>query len=160
MESGKARVRTGQKTTVEDYKEIEYDLDYTQIYGCFNNIAHKIKSVTSFKLLFWLLSNRTNKTNGIECGKRSFVDFNKFLGDNCTDCSISEQTYYNCLSELVETGIINKHSRNNYMANIFVIWKDNTPKRTNMILNNGNTGEDVFLNPHPQQREIKSENID
>ena len=147
MEAAKIKVKTGKRTTVEDYKEIEYDISFTQIYACFNDVAHKIKSVTSFKLLFWLLSNRTNKGNGMECGTRSFNDFNNFLMDKCPDCTVSEQTYYSCLKELSEAGIIKKHSRNNYMANIFVIWKDDKEKRVAMIKHNSNTGEDIFLNP-------------
>ena len=147
MNTNKARVRTGETTTVSKFKEMEIDIDYTQIYSCFNELAPKIKSVTSFKLLFWLLANKTNKSNSIQCGKSSFLEFNQFLEEKDPTGSVSEQTYYSCLSELVKTGIIKKHARNNYAANIFVIWKDKLKNRLNLIQHNSNTGDDVFENP-------------
>lgn len=144
---GRAKIKTGKETTINEYKEIEFDVDFTQIYNCFSTMSKQLKSVTSFKLLFWLLSKKTQKTNEMECSMRSFKEFNSYLMDNCPDCGISKATYYNALSELCEVGIIKRHGRNNYMANLFAVWKGSKDDRERGISMNMITGEENFINP-------------
>lgn len=109
---------------------MEVETDYVQIYKNFVKISGKINSVTTFKLLHWLLAERLTDDNGLHSGSM-FADFNKYLQEDCGSESsmVSKATFYRSLQELVETGAINKIDQGHYFANANLFWADDTQKR-------------------------------
>lgn len=120
---------TTETKTVNKKGWIEIDTDFTQIYNCFSHISDKINSATSYKLLFWLLANETNNSNGICTNKAIFGKFNLYLGKN----SVSEKTFYNCIDELVQSGALTKVTKGQYYFNPYIFWKDDKSARVEFI---------------------------
>lgn len=134
------------KTTVRrGYFEI--DTDYTQIYDSFSLVAKKIRSATSFKLLLWLLANKTNDENGIDSGINTYNDFNNYLSVDCDSCSITYRTFLNCMKELMDSGAVTKPYKGQYFANPYLFWKDETDKRIEHLTEQNKDGNFISLNP-------------
>jgi hypothetical protein len=128
---------------------IELDTDYTQIYNCFTAISPGIKSVTTFKLLFWLLANKTGEMNGIDCSVNSYREFNEYLKQHCKEgaCGIGYRTFTNCMVELKEAGALTRIGKGHYYANPNMFWKDDVDKRTTMLIEEKKDGNYISLNP-------------
>jgi len=113
---------------------IEIDMDFTQVYHCFSKIAPKVKSATTFKLLFWLLANKTDDYNGIDASTHSFNEFNKHLETECgLYCTITYRTFSNCIQELKDAGALTKVGKGHYYANPSMFWKLDKDERIGML---------------------------
>jgi hypothetical protein len=133
---------------------IEIDLDFTQIYDSFSTIAAGIKSATSFKLLFWLLANKMNDENGVDCSKRSYEEFNAHLKDHCNqDCGISYSGYIKCMHELNQVGALTKVQKGHYYANPHLFWGGDKDDRLSFLELEAKDPELRSLNPiiHDQE---------
>lgn len=126
---------------------VDIDMNFSQMYSCFNNIAPKIKSATSFKLLFWLLANKTTDSNGVICNVDSFNEFNQHLKQTCEACEITYRTYSSCLSELVEARAFDRTSKGTYYANPHMFWKDDKEKREQFLISKDKDRDYRFFNP-------------
>lgn len=122
------------------------DTDYTQVYDCFSDICVKLRSISSVKLLFWLLSNEVNKSNGISSGKHVFEKFNKHLEENGIE-KIGERTFQACFEELTSIGVFTKVGRGHYYINPYLFWRDSIKKRTDFIIDEGKEKRYKSLNP-------------
>lgn len=127
--SKKVWFETEEKTIKTTKGYIDVETDYIQLYKNFVKVSSKISSVTTFKLLHWLLAERLDESNGVNSG-RMYRDFNEYLEFQCgPDCKISEATFYRCLDELVIVGAIKKVEKGHYLANINLFWGSDTNKR-------------------------------
>ena len=126
---------------------IEIDFDFTQVYDCFSNISAKIKSATTFKLLFWLLANKMNDENGINCSTHSFEEFNNHLTQSCGGCEINYRTYLRAIKELNEVGALTKVGKGHYYANPHMFWAGDKDGRINFLELEANDPELKSLNP-------------
>lgn len=134
------------KTTVRrGYFEI--DMDFTQIYDSFSVISAKIQTASSFKLLFWLLANKTNNENGVDSGKKTYGDFNLYLKSQCENCEISYRTFQRSMEELTEAGALTKAYRGQYFANPYLFWKDDAEKRIEHLEEQNKDGNFISYNP-------------
>jgi hypothetical protein len=115
--------------TTDESLYFDMDLDYSQVYHCFNQIAPLIKSATSFQLMHWILASRINDQNGIEVSKHAFEEFNKHLQSVCSDCVITYRTFLRCIKELKNVGAINRIGKGHYYANANMFWTDSTDNR-------------------------------
>ena len=130
-------------TEIKGYFDVE--TDYIQLYKNFIEVSHKISSVTSFKLLHWLLAERLSDENGLLVGKM-FKDFNEYLRTRCgEDCIIVESTFYRAITELVNVGAINKLGKSHYHANAALFWTSDTQQRIEHL--KLNEAHDVNLLP-------------
>lgn len=129
----KVYFQTEETTIKRTQGYVEVETDYIQLYRNFVKVSSKISSVTTFKLLHWLLAERLDESNGVNSGKM-FTDFNAYLNDGCgEDCKISETTFYRCLEELVHVGAITKVEKARYLANINLFWGSSTEERTKSL---------------------------
>lgn len=127
---------------------MDIDMDYTQLYHCFTRISPKINSATTFKLLFWLLANKTNDSNGIDTSTESFNQFNSYLSEvNKVDTSITYRTFMNCMTELKTSGALTQVGRGHYYANPNMFWQDSTKKRTILLSEEAKDGNYISVNP-------------
>jgi hypothetical protein len=133
-------------TTKKGWAEVE--LDFTQIYDTFTEIAVDIKSATTFKLLFWLLANKMSDENGIVCDSVSFNEFNKYLGEKCKeDCSINYRTYLRAIKELSDVGALTKVQKGHYYANPHLFWGGDKQDRLDFLVLEAKDSELQSLNP-------------
>ena len=113
---------------------IEVEMDYTQIYSCFNQIAPKIASATTFKLLFYLLSTKMNDSNGIDTRLSSFKEFNIHLETLCgPNKGITYRTFMNCMKELKGAGALTQVGKGNYYANPLMFWQSDHDSRNEFL---------------------------
>src|SRR4051794_11849358 len=100
---------------------VEIDNDFTQVYDCFADISKHINNPTSWKLLFWLLANESNKHNGFRTDASVISKFNNYLGNNSIKRkSISRGTFYNALDELKEAKAITQVTRGFYYFSPYI----------------------------------------
>lgn len=143
--SKKIFFNTQKITTVVQKGYIELDEDFTQVYKSFSGIAIKIDSGTSWKLLFWILSNSSSH-NGVEVSNRTHALFNRFLSEKgCNE--ISKATYYRCITELSESGAITKVGKGHYYLNPYIFWQDDKNSRIKFIQDEMTDGSYVSVNP-------------
>ena len=100
-----------------------------KIYSNFFKVGMKIKSATTVKLLFWLVSNHTFKGNRIMMGKGTFIYFNEYLPK-----AISKRTYRECLKELVELKIFGINS-SGYYFDAKMFWVGGMASRERFLIN-------------------------
>lgn len=133
---------------------VEIDTDFTQVYTCFKEISKDINSPTTWKLLFWLLSEKINKQNGFITDKGMFDHFNAYLSADCADCGISRTTFQNSIKELVDCKAITQINKSHYYFSPYIFWKDSKDERKQFI--EAENKENRYLSHNPKQ-EIKEE---
>lgn len=138
------------QTTVTQKKGwIEVDTDFTQVYDCFSKISVKLKSITSVKLLFWLLSHEANKSNGINSGKSVYERFIKYLEAEGVE-AVTERTFQNCFEELRSIEVITKVGRGQFYFNPYLFWRDDKSERVNFIVDEAKEKKHLSHNPIKQ----------
>lgn len=136
------------ETTVKNKKGwIEIDTDFTQVYDCFGKIAIQLKSITSIKLLFWLLAHEVNKSNGFSSGISVYDKFTKYLIKE-GGVSITERTFFRCFDELEKAKAITKVGRAQWYFNPYVFWRDKKAERLNFITDEAKENKYLSCNPH------------
>lgn len=127
---------------------IDVETDYIQLYKNFVKVSGKITSITTFKLLHWLLAERMSDNNGLQSG-RLLEDFNQYLVESCgEDCAVHKATFHRCLEELIKIGAVNKIGRAHYFANPNLFWSDDVQARLDHLKDHGNSdGTIQLLNP-------------
>lgn len=135
------------ETTVKNRKGyIEIDTDFTQVYDCFSRISIKLKSITSVKLLFWLLSHEANKSNGISSGHQVFERFIKYLTKEGAE-TVTERTFQYAFEELTNIQALTRVGRGQYYLNPYVFWRDDKSERIAFIQDEAK--EKKFLSHNP-----------
>jgi hypothetical protein len=122
-------------TTTKQKGYIEIDDSYTQLYDCFLMISPKIRSITSFHLLFWLLAVKMNKVNGFDSSRNSYLEFNDYLLKNCDakNCGITYRTFINCMNELVDSNAIVRAGKGHYYASFDLFFRGPLKDRIDLI---------------------------
>lgn len=126
---------------------MDIDMSYTQLYDCFNQISHKIKSGTSYEILFWVLANKTSESNGMDLSAETHRQFCKHSEIKDPGSSISYRTFTRCIKELYDAGALTKIDRGHYYANPNMFWKDELSKRSDMLELEKKDGTYVSVNP-------------
>ncbi len=135
------------ETTVKNKKGyIEIDTDFTQVYDCFSKLSVKLRSITSVKLLFWLLSHEANKNNGISSGKQVFARFLKYLKSEGAD-TISERTFQSSFEELTSIKALTRVGKGQYYLNPYVFWRDDKSERISFITDEAKDKKFISYNP-------------
>ncbi len=138
------------ETTVKNKKGyIEIDTDFTQVYDCFGKIAANLKSITSIKLLFWLLAHEVNKSNGFASSKTVYDKFVKYL-ENVGAEIVTERTFFRCFEELAEAKAITKVGRGHWYFNPYVFWRDEKNERIKFIQDEQKDKRFISHNPQKQ----------
>lgn len=127
---------------------IEIDMDFTQIYHCFSEISPYINSPTSWKLLFWLLSEEVNKNNVVSTGKDVWETFNNYLKSKCQNCDVAYRTFNNSINELVEAKALTMIGRGRYYLNPHIFWKQDRKDRIQFIQAEFMDGKKISHNPN------------
>jgi len=141
-----------EETTIKNRQGwIEVDTDFTQIYDCINEISDSINSVTTYKLLFWLLKNSINKQNGFVSSKHLFESFNSFLGRKDANMEVTYRTFLNCISELKNAKAITQVGKGHYYFNPHIFWRDEKNERLNFIKDEIKDGNLISYNPNRQE---------
>lgn len=91
-----------------------------------------MKSLTTVKLLFWLLSHEANKENGITSGKVVFDKFNTDLERERID-KIGLRTFHSSYEELIKLEILTKVGKGLYYFNPYLFWKDGKNERLDFL---------------------------
>lgn len=125
---------------------IEVDTDFTQVYDCFSRVCVRLKSITTVKLLFWLLSHESNKSNGISSGKIVYERFIKFLEEEKID-TVTERTFQNAFEELTKNEVLTRIGKGHYYFSPYVFWRDGKNERLNFIINEAKEKKFLSLNP-------------
>lgn len=135
-------------TTVKEKGFIEIDMNYTQLYNCFNKVSLNINAAMSFKLLFWILANKSNDSNGIDTSVVSFNEFNKHLADHCgEDCIISYRTFLRSIGELKDSGAFTQVQKGHYYANPNMFWQGPVEERSKLLIEEAKDGNTISVNP-------------
>lgn len=135
------------ETTVKSKKGwVEIDTDFTQVYDCFGKIAAGLKSITSIKLLFWLLANEVNKTNGFSSNSFVYEKFSKYL-EQSGGGKITERTFFRCFDELEKAKAITKVGRGHWYFNPYVFWRDDKNERITFIQDEAKEKKILSHNP-------------
>jgi hypothetical protein len=133
------------ETVVKQQKGwIEIDTDFTQIYNCFKEISKNIHSPTSWKLLFWLLSEEANKSNGFRTDTNVYNKFVLYLGK---EAKVSRTTFQNSIDELVKCQAITKVGKGFYYFSPYIFWKDDKEKRLEFIKDEVKDQNYISYNP-------------
>ena len=111
---------------------IEVDMDFVQVYDSFSQFGVKVKSLNTFKLLFWLLAHEVNRMNGISSGQLVFERFNKFLKDENAG-SISMRSFQSSFEELVSVEALTRVGRGHYYFSPYLFWKDTKKERIQFL---------------------------
>lgn len=150
-----------EETTIRKVKGfVEVETDYIQLYKNFVKISHKITSVTTFKLLHWILAERLLDNNGINSGQ-IFKEFNQYLSDNCgQECTISEATFYRVMDELITVGAINRVDKGHYFANMHMFWGEKVDLRDQALrlFEKDENPKLRMLNPSETKKNLLEEN--
>lgn len=111
---------------------VEVDTDFTQVYDCFSHVVMKIKSLTTIRLLFWLLSKEMGRGNAIHSGR---IVYDRFVGDleQQRGERVTLRGYTKCFKELVGLGLLTKTGRGYYYFNPRVFWRDGKESRKGFI---------------------------
>lgn len=132
---------------------IEVDTDFTQVYDCFSRVCVHLKSITTMKLLFWLLSHEANKSNGISSGRIVFERFSKFLEEEKED-TVTERTFQNCFEELTKNQILTRIGKGHYYFSPYVFWRDDKTNRIDFITNEAKEKKYISHNPLKIEQKI------
>lgn len=136
------------ETTVKNQKGwIEIDTDFTQVYDCFLKVAVKLKSVTTVKLLFWLLAHEINKSNGFGSGKPVYDKFMKYLQKEGEE-TITERTFFKCFHELAEVKAITRVGKGHWYFSPYIFWRDEKNERIRFIQDEQKEKRFISHNPH------------
>lgn len=147
-----------QKTiTVTKKGYFEIDEDFTQVYKSFTNIALKINNGSSWKLLFYLLSESSNM-NGVVISSEGHKKFSAFLKAG-NSISISRATYYRCVEELCESGALTKYSKGHYYLNPYIFWQSDKGSRIEFLQDESAELGGISVNPLKQITNTHNENI-
>ncbi len=146
---------TEQTITKKSKGWIEVEADFTQVYNQFWKIAARLKSLTTVKLLFWLLSHEANKSNGISSGKPVFDRFNADLKREGVD-EVGLRTFHSAYEELITLQVLTKVGKGHYYFNPYLFWKDGKKERVSFIIDE--TKERKFLSHNPLNPLAKLEN--
>lgn len=111
---------------------IEVDMDFVQVYDSFSKLGVKIKSLITFKLLFWLLAHEVNRLNGISSGQLVFDRFNSFLKDENAG-TLSMRSFQSAFEELVSIGALARVGKGHYYFSPYLFWKDTKKERIQFI---------------------------
>jgi len=125
---------------------IEIDTDFTQVYDCFSKVSLRFKSVTSMKLMFWLLSHEANQANGINSGAAVHERFCKFLKEEGYE-EVPMRTFKAAFEELYKTEVLTRVGRGQYYFNPHVFWRNDKNERINFIIDEAK--EKKFLSHNP-----------
>lgn len=135
------------ETTVKNKKGyVVVDTDFTQVYDCFCRVSVHLKSLTSVKLLFWLLSHEANKSNGISSGRKVYERFIKFLEKEKAP-TVTERTFQNAFEELTSIKAITRIGRGQYYLNPYVFWRDDKAERISFIADEQKEKRYLSYNP-------------
>ena len=135
------------ETTIKNRKGyIEIDTDFTQVYDCFSEISIHLKSIWSVKLLFWLLANEANKSNGISSGKYVYEKFVKYLKDKGVEV-VAERTFQKCFDELTKIKALTRVGKGQYYLNPYIFWRDDKTERVNFITDEAKEKKYISHNP-------------
>jgi hypothetical protein len=135
------------ETTVKNKKGyIEVDTDFTQVYDCFSRISVKLRSITSVKLLFWLLSHEANKNNGISSGRQVYERFIKYLKSQKAEI-VAERTFKSAFEELTDIKALTRVGRGQYYLNPYVFWRDDKAERISFITDEQKEKRYLSYNP-------------
>jgi hypothetical protein len=136
-----------EKTVVKKQRGyIEVDTDFTQVYDCFDKLCIRLKSISSVKIMFWLLSHETNKNNTIGSNKFVYQRFNQHLIAEGAE-TISDRTFQASIEELHKNNILTKVARGMYYFNPHVFWRDDKNKRVQFIIDEKKDGNYESFNP-------------
>ena len=143
------RIYFDEETTVIKKRKgwIEIEMDFTQIYDCINDISPFINSPTSFKLMFYLLSNEAGKNNGIISSKDVYERFNKHQMSKVPEWKMTYRTFLNCMDELKNSKALTKVGRGHYYFNPHIAWKEDKNERLKFIQDEHKDGNVVSHNP-------------
>lgn len=111
---------------------IEVDMDFIQVYDSFSKLGVKLKSIVTFKLLFWLLAHEVNRLNGISSGQLVYDRFNAFLKEEGVD-TVVMRTFQNSFQELVTIEALTRVGKGHYYFSPYLFWKDNKKERIQFI---------------------------
>lgn len=128
---------------------IEVEADFTQVYNQFWRIAAQLKSLTTVKLLFWLLSHEANKMNGISSGKIVFDKFNADLKSEGVDI-VGLRTFHSAYEELITLEVLTKVGKGHYYFNPYLFWKDGKKERIVFITDEAKEQKYLSRNPLKQ----------
>jgi hypothetical protein len=127
---------TEEKVTTTRKGYIEMEMDFTQVYDCFEEVADKIGSVTSMRLLLYLLKNMGD-SNDIRIDTpllRKYNDHRK--SRNQEDIPLS--TFHYCVKELTKAGALTRYAKGCYYLNPHFFWKDTPEKRREFLQDESN----------------------
>jgi len=136
---------------------IDIDMDYTQIYDCFNVISPKIKHGISYQLLFWVLANKTSEENGTDFSIETHRQFSAHSEAICPGSSVSYRSFLRSVKELHEAGALTKIAKGHYYANPNMFWKDELMKRVEMLQLEKKSGDYESINPISSVEETQEE---
>lgn len=125
---------------------VEVDTDFTQVYDCFSKVCAKLKSITSVKLLFWLLSHEVNKSNGLSSGRPVYESFRDYLAEEKCD-TVTERTFQNCFEELTKIQVLTRIGKGRYYFNPYLFWRDDKNERINFITDEAKESKFLSYNP-------------
>jgi hypothetical protein len=111
---------------------IEVDMDFVQVYDSFSKFGVKVKSIVTFKLLFWLLSHEVNKKNGISSGQVVYDRFNNFLNEQGAEI-IAMRTFQNSFEELIKIEALTRVGKGHYYFSPYLFWKDSKKERIDFL---------------------------
>ncbi len=144
----KERITLRRTVTTDDSVSVVIEKDYTQVYDCFSKMMADVNSVTSFKLLFWLLANKTSGGGGIGIDSITYKEFNDFLISTCTkDCAITRSTFDRCVAELKSVGALTCLTRGHYQANAYGFWRGDTKQRRATLTSQLGDNQLIQYNP-------------
>lgn len=123
---------TGQKVTRKRKGSMVIEMDFTQMYDIARPVLMKVRSLTTFYLIFWLLSKQMGKSNMLNNARYVYEEFAGDLKQG-SGKSVTRRMYTKCFTELVELGIITRVGRGQYYFNPHYFWKDKSGDRVKYI---------------------------
>lgn len=137
----------GKKVTKKSKTWVEVEMDFAQVYDCFSEVAMRIKSISSCRLLFWLLLKEMVKGNVVYSNIAVYKRFRQYLEDNKCDL-VSGRTFQNCFKELADLRILVRTSRGCYYLNPHFFWRAGKLNRKDFIeaeAREGRLTDNVFI---------------
>jgi hypothetical protein len=137
--------------TVEDLEDVRslfvpkarQRLPFVKIYDCFSSIACKIKSVSSIRLLAFLLFEGPSKRGELLLDKALFLRFNAHLADIDPTQQITMRSFSRCVEELKTTTCLTRIRKGCYYLNPYFFWSDSEAERVELITEGAK--EDQFI---------------
>lgn len=154
MNFKRVQVKTETKIIERTTQTVEIDFDFTQVYDCMYSLSFQLRSPISFQLLFYILKT-VAEDNMVYLGKDVYRKFNKEMQEHSNN-GISEQSFYNCIKELIAAKIMTKISRGSYFLNPYVLWKDDKNKRVEFIRDEEKSPNGLMYNPKENLKYLKS----